>query len=365
MDAFAIAPGPGNALTDVAGVHVGHLSLTGGGWLTGTSVVLLPPTGSVAGVDIRGAAPGTRETDLLDPTCLVDRVHAIVLSGGSAFGLAATDGVMAGLYAAGRGWPMGAPAEVVPIVPASVIYDMGRGGRFSHHPDGADGRRALDLALAGEAGTGGAAERAGRCGAGTGARAGSLAGGLGSASAVLPDGATVAAVVVVNAIGSPVHPVTGELLALSWGLPGEFPALARPAPSELAAYAALRHTEAAAAGLLPGGATTIGVIATDATLTKAQCRKLAGAGHDGLARAISPVHTMLDGDTLFAVATGVRPEPGLADLLALHDAAAGCVARAVGHALLAATSVTMWPGTDKEQRVRCYLDAFPSARMDR
>lgn len=376
VDSSALIPGSRNDLGDVAGVHLGHITNDRAGWLTGTTVVLLPESGSVAGVDVRGAAPGTRETDLLDPTCLVDRVHAIVLSGGSAFGLAAAEGVMAGLYGAGRGFPMGAPGEVVPVVPAAVIFDLGRGGAFAHHPGAADGRAALDAALAAEAASAGAASagaasaepqsaRAGRLGAGTGAKAGSLAGGLGSASAVLPDGSTVATVVVVNAVGSPVHPRTGELLALGWGLAGEFPALARPSESEVAAYAALRHTEAAAAGLLPGGATTIGVVATDARLTKAQCRKLAGAGHDGLARAISPVHTMLDGDTLFAVATGARPEPGLAELLALHDAAAGCVARAVGHAMLAATTVTMWPGTERECRVAGYLDAFPSARMAR
>jgi L-aminopeptidase/D-esterase-like protein len=395
-------PGQAGALTDIEGIRVGHATLEGAGRLTGTTVVVMPAGGAVAGVDVRGAAPGTRETDLLDPGCLVDRVHAIVLSGGSAFGLATAEGVMDGLYAAGHGWPMGAPGEVVPIVPAAVIFDLGRGGDFRGHPTAAEGAAALAAAGAhtpagsagsaglgagsagsaglgaGSAGTAGEEQLSeapeseapdreetlseGRVGAGTGARAGSLAGGLGSASTILPDGSRVAALVVVNAIGSPVDPRTGELLAAHHCLPGDLPALVTPDPGEVAAYAAMRHTEAAAAGLLPGGATTIGVIATDATLTKAGCRRLAGAGHDGLARALAPVHTMLDGDTLFAVATGARPEPCLAGLLALHEAAAACVTRAVARAVLAATSVTMWPGTEREQRVLSYLDAFPSAR---
>lgn len=406
-------PGQAGALTDIEGIRVGHATLEGAGRLTGTTVVVMPAGGAVAGVDVRGAAPGTRETDLLDPGCLVDRVHAIVLSGGSAFGLDTAEGVMDGLYAAGHGWPMGAPGEVVPIVPAAVIFDLGRGGDFRGHPTAAEGAAALAAAgahtpagSAGSAGSAGlgagspgssgvgagsggswgsageeqlseapeseASEREapgweatlaeGRVGAGTGALAGSLAGGLGSASTILPDGSRVAALVVVNAIGSPVDPRTGELLAARHCLPGDLPALVTPDPGEVAAYAAMRHTEAAAAGLLPGGATTIGVIATDATVTKAGCRRLAGAGHDGLARALAPVHTMLDGDTLFAVATGARPEPGLAGLLALHEAAAACVTRAVARAVLAATSVTMWPGTEREQRVLSYLDAFPSAR---
>lgn len=348
-----------NDITDVDGVRVGQITLQRLGRLTGTTVVLPPDGGAAAGVDVRGAAPGTRETDLLDPGSLVDRVHAIVLTGGSAFGLATADGVMEGLYAAGLGWPMGEPGEVVPIVPAAVVFDLGRGGAFAGWPRADDGRAALDAALA----DGTAPVALGRVGAGTGAKAGSLAGGVGSASVRLPDGSTVAALVVVNAVGSPVDARTGELLAARHFLPGDAPALVTPDLGELSAYAELRHTDLSEAGLVPGGATTIGVVATDARLTTAQCRRLAGAGHDGLARAIAPIHTMLDGDTLFALATGRAAAPGLADLLVLHAAAAECVTRAVGRALLTATSVTMWPGTPRERLVSSYLDAFPSARV--
>ena len=135
-----------NAITDVPGIRVGQAQRTGDGWLTGTTVVLPPPEGAVAGVDVRGGGPGTRETDLLDPRNLVDRVHAIVLTGGSALGLAAVDGVVQRLFAAGVGFPMGGPGEVVPIVPAAVLFDLGRGGVFGRHPDAGLGAAAYDAA---------------------------------------------------------------------------------------------------------------------------------------------------------------------------------------------------------------------------
>ena len=134
-------PGPHNDLTDVPGMRVGHTTRTDSGWLTGCTVVLPVPS-AVCGVSVRGGAPGTRETDLLDPGNLVDRVDAIVLSGGSAFGLAVADGVMQHLYAAGRGWPMGAPGQVVPIVPAAILFDLGRGGAWTSHPGAGDGAAA-------------------------------------------------------------------------------------------------------------------------------------------------------------------------------------------------------------------------------
>ncbi len=139
-------PAPLNAITDVPGIRVGQAQRTGDGWLTGTTVVLPPPEGAVAGVDVRGGGPGTRETDLLDPRNLVDRVHAIVLTGGSALGLAAVDGVVQRLFAAGVGFPMGGPGEVVPIVPAAVLFDLGRGGVFGRHPDAGLGAAAYDAA---------------------------------------------------------------------------------------------------------------------------------------------------------------------------------------------------------------------------
>jgi putative pantetheine hydrolase len=333
-----VQAGPTNSLLDVAGVRVGHHTAHGDGRLTGTTVVLSPDGGAVAGVDVRCGGPGTRETDLLDPRNQVERVDAVVLSGGSAYGLAAADGVVRCLAAADRGFRIGPRAgEVVPIVPAAVVFDLGRGGSFAGWPDAASGAEAYAAA-----GTGPVAQ--GVVGAGTGAVAGGLKGGVGTASAVLPDGATVAALVVVNAVGSTVDPLTGELYGARFGLPGEF-ALTTPSPAEVTAARVVGPA-------VPVLATTIGVIATDALLTKAQCAKVAGVGHDGLARAVRPVHSMLDGDTLFALATGVR-ETVVHDLL---TGAADCVTRAVVHAMLAATTVTTPAGT-----WRAYADAFPSA----
>ena len=344
-----LRPGPTNTLTDVPGIRVGHATRSEPGWLTGTTVVLPPDAGAVGGVDVRGGAPGTRETDLLDPRNLVDRVNAVVLTGGSAFGLAAADGVVQRLYAAGLGWPMGPPGEVVPIVPAAVLFDLGRGGEFAATPTASDGRDAFD------AGHDGAVEQ-GCVGAGTGARVGGLKGGVGSASAVLEDGTTVAALVVVNAFGSCCDEATGELLARRHGLGEEFAGVGVPTTHE--AEAARERAAAAYEGqpLRPGMATCIGVLATDATLTKAQCQKVSGLGHDGLARAVNPVHTLLDGDTLFTLSTGARPAPALPALHALVVAAAGCVTRAVGHAVLAATSVA-----NGAVDLRSYRDAFPTA----
>jgi L-aminopeptidase/D-esterase-like protein len=296
---------------------------------------------------VRGGGPGTRETDLLDPRNLVERAQAVVLSGGSAFGLAAADGVMACLADAGLGFPVGVGDAVVPIVPGAVVFDLGRGGDVRATPDASFGAAAYD-----DAGRG-AAIATGCVGAGTGTRVGGLKGGVGTASAVLPDGTTVAALAVVNAVGSAVDPRTGELYGARHLLPGEVRGLRRPTRADLAAALAR-----AAAATQPGPslATTIGVLATDRTLTKAQCQKLAGIGHDGLARAIDPVHTMFDGDTVFTLATcdGASPDP-----LAFHAllAAAGdCFTRAVVHGVLDATSVDT-----PEGRLRCYRDAFPSA----
>ena len=342
-------PGPTNSLTDVPGIRVGHATRTGPGWLTGTTVVLPPDAGAVAGVDVRGGAPGTRETDLLDPGNLVDRVNAVVLTGGSAFGLAAADGVVQSLYAAGLGWPMGAPTEVVPIVPAAVLFDLGRGGEFAHAPTQSDGAAAFEAASA-------QAVPVGNVGAGTGARAGGLKGGIGSASVVLDDGTTVGALVAVNSFGACWDEGNGELLARRHGLADEFAHVGVPARHEV--EAARERAAAAYEGqpLRPGMATCIGVIATDAILTKAQCQRVSGLGHDGLARAVSPVHTLVDGDTLFTLATCARPAPELPELHALMVAAADCVTRAVGHAVLAAQSVS-----NRVVDLRSYREAFPSA----
>ncbi|MFI6394834.1 P1 family peptidase [Nonomuraea sp. NPDC050547] len=329
-------PGPLNALTDVPGIRVGHAQRVGGGYRTGTTVILPPVEGAVAGVDVRGAAPGTRETELLDPRNLVERVHAVVLTGGSAYGLSAACGVMDRLADAGTGFPV--EGGVVPIVPSAVIYDLGRGGRFRATPAAELGAAAYDAASAEEA-------RNGSIGAGTGAVAGGLAGGVGTASAVLGSGVTVAALAVVNAAGSVLDPSGGLLAGARYGLPGEFGGLGPPSAREAEAWRPVKVTSFN---------TTIGVVATDTALSKAQCGKLAGVAHDGLARAIRPAHTMVDGDTIFGLSTVVRSEPSSAELQDVLAAGADVFSRAVAHAVLAATGRPEAPA---------YLDVFPSARL--
>jgi L-aminopeptidase/D-esterase-like protein len=334
-----------NSLTDVPGLRVGHAQRVGDGWLTGTTVVLPPADGAVAGVDVRGGGPGTRETDLLDPRTLVERVHAVVLTGGSALGLAAADGVARALLRDGIGFAVGMPpqpGEVVPIVPAAVLFDLGRGGAFGNAPDAALGAEAYAAARP--------AVAEGTVGAGTGAVVGGLKGGVGTASRRLPDGTTVGALVVVNAVGSALDPATGELWATRHCRSGDLPDLRRPDPADLAAYTDLVASLAPKA--TPGQATTLAVVATDATLTKAQCAKVAGLGHDGLARAINPVHTMLDGDSVFTLATGARPAPDLLAFHALLTAAGDIVTVAVARAVVAASST---------HGLRSYRDVFPSA----
>jgi L-aminopeptidase/D-esterase-like protein len=347
--------GPANSLHDVAGLRVGHATLAGDGWLTGVTVVLTPPDGAVGGVDVRGGGPGTRETDLLDPRNAVERVNAIALGGGSAYGLNAAHGVMTRLAALHRGVRVGPDeSHVVPIVPAAILYDLGRGGVFGNYPGPDAGAAAFDDAMAA---TPGAPFPLGGVGAGTGALAGGLKGGVGSASIVLTGRAlgqavTVAALAAVNSAGSVADERTGVLYGARSGLPGEFDWLAPPSPEELLAGAGFWP---APQGPRPLN-TTIGVVATDASLTKAQCAKLAGVAHDGMARAIRPAHSMFDGDTIFALATGDGPVAAPLEFHAILTAAADCFTRAVVHAVLSATSVTArdgtWPG---------YLDLFPSA----
>ena len=324
-----VRPGTHNAITDVDGVLVGQTTRDEPGWLTGVTVVV-PPPGTVGGVDVRGGGPGTRETDLLDPANAVDAVDAVVLSGGSAFGLGTADGVADAAWAAGAGWPVGPGAdERVPIVPAAILFDLGRAGTWRHHPGPADGASAYAVAAGGPV-------VVGAVGAGTGPSAGGLRGGVGTASAVLGSGTVVGALVVVNAVGSPVA-ADGSLLGAAWGLPGEFDELPHPAPGAADHWRAVRCTKAGAER--PGRATPTLLVDTDASLTKAGCRRLATVAHDGMARALSPVHTAFDGDVVFSLATGAGPSPGPFDLLELHDAAAGCVTRAIVHALVAAESV--------------------------
>ncbi|QIQ04311.1 P1 family peptidase [Streptomyces liangshanensis] len=322
-----------DALTDVAGLRVGHARVAGAAALTGTTVVLAPEGGVVAAVDVRGGGPATRETDALDPRNIVRRIDAVVLSGGSAFGLESAAGVMAWLEERGRGVRVGPdPAQVVPVVPAAGIFDLGRGGDWLIRPDAATGRAAVEAA---DATGSGAPVAEGGVGAGTGALVGPLKGGVGTASTVLASGITVAALVVANAAGSAVDPLTGVLYGRYFDGPVTYP---RAEVHEAAQrrLAALREQ----AGPPPLN-TTLAVVATDAGLDRPQAQKLAGTAHDGIARAVRPVHLLHDGDTVFALATGDRP---LADdgPLALNEilaAGADVVTRAIVRAVLAAESV--------------------------
>ncbi|MFF0203631.1 P1 family peptidase [Streptomyces sp. NPDC005017] len=334
-----------DALTDVAGLRVGHATRTGDGWLTGTTVVLAPEGGVIAAVDVRGGGPGTKETDALDPRNVVQKIEAVVLTGGSAYGLDAASGVMAWLEERGRGVSVGPdPAHVVPVVPAACVFDLGRGGDFRARPDAATGRAAVEAAAAAEAG---ARVAEGNVGAGTGAAVGLLKGGIGTASTVLGSGITVAALVVANAAGSAADPESGVLY-------GELfeGCLERPAAAVHAA-ARRRLDEAAAKNAPPPLNTTLAVVATDAELSRAQAQKLAGTAHDGIARAVRPVHLLNDGDTVFALATGARPLDSGRPLALNEILAAGAdtVTRAIVRAVRAAGSVDgpggAWPSYEE------------------
>ncbi|MFJ2904244.1 P1 family peptidase [Streptomyces sp. NPDC087212] len=331
-----------DALTDVLGVRVGHATLTGAGRLTGTTVVLAPEGGAVAAVDVRGGGPGTKETDALDPRNVVQKVEAIVLTGGSAYGLDAASGVMAWLEERGRGVRVGpGPTHVVPVVPAACVFDLGRGGDFSARPDAGTGRAAAEDAAASAVG---APVREGGVGAGTGAVVGELKGGVGSASTLLGSGITVAALVVANGAGSAVDPETGVLYGELFQGRVEYP------ETHVHRAARLRLAQIAASNPRPLLNTTLAVVATDADLSKAQAQKLAGTAHDGIARAVRPVHLLNDGDTVFALATGARPLDAEAPLALNEILAAGAdmVTRAIVRAVRAAESVTTdggtWPG---------------------
>jgi L-aminopeptidase/D-esterase-like protein len=341
---------PYGSITDVVGVRVGHHQRIGRGWQTGTTVVIVP-AGATPGVDVRGGGPGTRETDALRPENLIEQIHAVCLTGGSAYGLAAADGVVAWLENRGLGFPIGpadvSPAMVVPVVPAAVIFDLGRGGQFGLRPGPGFGERAARNARIGQ-------RRFGSVGAGTGARAGGLQGGIGTASAVVriqsggPSGTgtidvTVGALAVVNANGSVIDRLTCE--------PWELGGAVRPAPTRLQRRSIIAALDGESAGRLN---TTIGVVATSACLTKAEVSKLACVAHDGLARAVRPAHSMFDGDTIFGLATGRDAIPDAPARLrstgsrngALNQllvAAADTFALACTHAVLAATTVGPLP----------------------
>ena len=358
--------GSGGGLTEVAGLRVGHATLTGDGHLTGTTVVLAPPGGVVAAVDVRGGGPGTKETDALDPRNLVQRIDAVVLTGGSAYGLDAASGAMSWLEEQRRGVRVGPdPAHVVPVVPAACLFDLGRGGDFRARPDAATGRAAIEAAAATAPG---APVATGCVGAGTGAVVGGLKGGVGTASTVLASGVTVAALAVVNAAGSAVDPETGVLYGDLFAGGVTYP------DPEVHAAARRRWSEAAAKDDRPPLNTTLAVVATDAALTRAQAQKLAGTAHDGIARAVRPVHLMHDGDTVFALSTGDhplvppghpgdgphRPETTKSDPHAGPSAgSAGAEADLSGTAAVAALNEVLAAGAD--QLTRAIVDALRSA----
>jgi L-aminopeptidase/D-esterase-like protein len=316
---------PPRGLTAVPGLKVGHHTLAERP--TGCTVVLAE-AGAVAGVDVRGGAPGTRETDLLDPSTLVDRVHAIVLAGGSAFGLEAATGAVRYLEERGIGFDAGVAR--VPIVPAAILFDLGVGGKPSVRPTAECGYLAARAAREGPVAEG-------NVGAGAGATVGKLLGpgramkaGIGTAAITLPGGLTVSALMAVNAVGDVIDPARGRVIAGVRTADGRGLADAR---------ALVRSGQAFAART--GQNTTIGVVATNAALTKAQARKVAQMAHDGLARSLSPAHTPLDGDTVFAVATGTHPGP--VDVALVGALAAEAAADAIVRAALQAAGVPGFP----------------------
>ena len=315
-------PGPRNLITDIPGLRVGNAHDS---HLKSGTTVLTADQPFVASVHVMGGSPGTRETDLLAPDRMVQEVDAIFLSGGSAFGLDAGQGVMQGLREAGRGFAVG-PVRV-PIVPGAIVFDLLNGGDkdWTSSPYPTLGREAFDAASPDFT--------LGTAGAGYGAMTGSLKGGLGSASCILPSGLTVGALVVVNALGQATVGETPHFWAAPWEEGTEFGGLG-PAPTQ-------RHDSPLPRKRL-GEATTIAIVATDATLTKPQAHRMAVAAHDGMARALVPAHTPLDGDLVFSVATGAKPlQDPLTDTFQLGHAAATCLARAIARAVYLARSEAM------------------------
>lgn len=313
-------PGPKNLITDVPGFKVGNAS---DAQLKSGTTVLFADTPFTAAVQVMGGAPGTRETDLLAPDKLVQQVDALVLSGGSAFGLDAASGVVDELRSMGRGFAVG--GQNVPIVPAAILFDLLNGGNknWDKNPYNELGRAALKTAAEDFA--------LGTVGAGTGATTANLKGGLGSASLLLDSGHMVGALVAANPLGSVTVGDSGSFWAAPFEMAGEFGGLG-PQP--------LGQFDAASTPFFKGGPgenTTIAIVATDAALTQAQCLRMATAAHDGMARAILPAHTPFDGDLVFGVTTGALPlvDP-VWDPLHLGHAAACCLARAIARAIYAA-----------------------------
>lgn len=312
-------------LTAVAGLAVGHHTLTE--TPTGCTVILTE-AGASAGVDVRGPAPGTSETDLLDPLNTVEQVHAIVLSGGSAFGLEAATGVRAFLEERGVGFDMGVAR--VPIVPTAILFDLRVGSNAKIRPTADCGYRAAASATVGPVAEG-------NVGAGAGATVGkffgssrAMKGGIGTAALTLPNGIVVAALAAVNAAGDVIDPADGKVVA---GV--------RTADGKALADARLLIRSGATLTAAAGESTTLGVVATNVRLTKVQATRLAQMAQDGLARAVSPAHTPIDGDTVFALATGTRNQPP--DMGTLGALAADAMSEAIVRAVRAATGIPGYP----------------------
>ncbi len=325
-----------NAITDVPGIEVGQAQDDEA--LTGCTVILCRK-GAVGGVDVRGSAPGTRETDLLNPINLVDKVHAVVLAGGSAFGLDAATGVMK--YLAEQKIGYGLRASRIPIVPAAILFDLGV-SKIIRHPDAEMGYAAVSTAQSGPI-------REGNSGAGTGATVGKIFGmsgamksGLGSASIDIGGGIVVGAIVAVNAFGDVLDPATGQIIA--GARPAKIGPLKMGGSSQFADTLKVMETLTGRTilSLATGGNTVIGVVATNAKFDKPQMTKVAQMAHDGLARVIRPAHTMLDGDTIFSLSTGKKK----ADVSSVGTFAAEALAVAIIRAVKAATPVGGLPAVN-------------------
>jgi L-aminopeptidase/D-esterase-like protein len=322
-----VRPGARNLITDVPGVRVGQaedrLARTG-------VTVVLPDQPARAAVDMRGGAPGTRETDALDPMSLTGRIDAVVLSGGSAFGLDSATGVMAWLSEQGRGFELRADLPRVPIVPAAILFDLASGGRFSPEVYPGLGRKAVASAQD--------EFDLGNAGAGYGAMAGMYKGGMGSASAIIDDEITVGALVAVNAAGSPLIPGTDVFWAFALEQEGEFGGRRlderfKGADLDLPADGKGRLRAAAN--------TTIAVVATDGDLTGTELKRIAIMASDGFARALRPTHTPVDGDTVFALTTAAKKLTGdrARELTRIGSVAADCIARAIARGVYEAETL--------------------------
>lgn len=315
-------PGPQNAITDINGLKVGHAQ---DDTLKSGVTVLTADTAFTASVAVQGGAPGTRETDLLAPDKSVAQVDALVLAGGSAYGLDACSGVVAGLRDQGRGFQVG--KAIIPLVPGAIIFDLLSGGDkdWTDTPYPALGRAAFEAATT--------HTDIGTIGAGTGAMTAMMKGGLGTASLTLDNGITVGALVAANPMGSVTTPGDRHFWAAPYEIDGEFGGLGPDPTSGLGRSLDSRKLTA----MLERANTTIAIVATDATLDKAQCQRVAIAAHDGIARACVPAHSPGDGDLVFSVSTSARPTTSPHDLGLIGHAAALCLSRAIARGVYAAT----------------------------